>query len=591
MSIYDYHRRVLSPSIWQEDGNTLTSRARSQLDEQVRTRFPTATGVYLIGDLMGHYWDEESDLDVLVQVPDSDATKYRDDVQIASGHLLLPSDHRVYFWLISDRQSPEAVAKHFGPIFDTSTRQWYGERVLDINEMTRPEAILRRVNWKLYKAKKSLELWPESFPVAFAAFAELPEDKQIRLLEELRYKTGLLDKKISQGLTKNSDPSAWKKLEAFENALFQEEDEELPARAVVEGIPEHLVQSVLHKFRYLDLLEEFENRYRRTKEDREGAIMSTAKTATSSQMMSRLDSLLVSLVSSSGGYSNAPETIYEVITRLLDSKYINTTARQRNLVYKLYQRYYQGKNAAVAEAKDADGEVILSAVARLIDRHLDKEEDRKMVVSSVFHAYTERSGMNSTAVTALLISGSSKSIEDAVDALAQIGYSVNQVSAHSAVVENVLDRAVPDIQWAVETLGCSVEGEYGREEIEPAFPRKKKAFKLALQEGKWYFAERAEDVFPLVLVRSSEIAKTATDGVEEESQIFTLELLGPDDGIPYQVKISSPQIAKWGLRPATVEDFEELDIIPPEFGQLAKAARTAAPRQSAQRNFGRLKSK
>lgn len=612
MSIYDYHRRVLSPDIWQSDETTLTSRARSQIEEQVRTRFPTTVGVYLIGDLVGHYWDEESDLDVLVRVPDEDISRYRDDVALASGRKVLPSDHRAYFWLVSDRQKPEVISKHFGPVYDMATQQWYGERVLDINEMTRPDAILRSANWKLYKAKKSLELWPHEYTVEFFAFRELPTERRAKLLDNLRHKTKMLDRKIRSSLSSQADASTWKALEEFENRLFETEEEALPVQAIQkQNLPKHLVQAVLHRFRYFDLLERLEELHKRSiaeqEADEEGEFMATASpykksSPSSSAAWTRLDSLITTLISSTGGYTNAPETVMEIITRLLDSKYVNTTARKRAIVYKLYQRYYQGRGASKEKtvATESDSPVY-DVITYLLESsgYVEKENDRREIVYRLFQQYnrgdipsdSDRAASSNVSYEAVLLTGSDQALGDTMEALRQAGYEVSRTSSHNAIVENVLDRSLEDVRWAAEQLGCSVEGVYGEHELEPIAPRMKKAFKLSLQEGKWYFAENAEDIFPLVLVREIKIEKIATDGVEEESQNFTLELLGPEDGLPYQVQMASKQLAKWGLRPATVGDFNELDIIPPEFGQLAKASiKTAAPNVPENgKNFGRLR--
>jgi len=149
---------------------------------------------------------------------------------------------------------------------------------------------------------------------------------------------------------------------------------------------------------------------------------------------------------------------------------------------------------------------------------------------------------------------------------------------------------MPAIEEAITECGCTIEALQGEKDLPLAKPpRRVRAFKLALDEGKWYFAENAEDIYPLVLVRRQQLTKVADDqGGEREVQSFLLEMIDPDDGMPYQIEAEAKHVSQLGLRPATLDDFEDRDMVPPTFGTLVNAT-TATPRTASSQNFGRLR--
>jgi hypothetical protein len=96
--------------VWSQTEQSLSPRASVQIDEQVGERFPRALAVYIIGDMTGHYWDEQSDLDLLIQVDPEDLLEYREEARTASGYKLTNTEHPVNFFLISDNSDPATIS-------------------------------------------------------------------------------------------------------------------------------------------------------------------------------------------------------------------------------------------------------------------------------------------------------------------------------------------------------------------------------------------------------------------------------------------------------------------------------------------------
>ena len=93
MKVLDYHRRLMDGSIWNSDEMTLASNTRRHLHHQMSRRFPNAKAVYLVGELVGHYYEDTSDLDILVRVADSHECRRKPEAATTDRFRLRP-DHR-----------------------------------------------------------------------------------------------------------------------------------------------------------------------------------------------------------------------------------------------------------------------------------------------------------------------------------------------------------------------------------------------------------------------------------------------------------------------------------------------------------------
>lgn len=99
-------------------------------------------------------------------------------------------------------------------------------------------------------------------------------------------------------------------------------------------------------------------------------------------------------------------------------------------------------------------------------------------------------------------------------------------------------------------------------------PKGRTATKLNLKPKKWYFAESIEDHHPFVYVRE---VQSATDNGD---QYFLLELVDAENGLPTKLQVSAADVATFGLRPATAEDFDEYGMIIPTADSLTTASVT-----------------
>ena len=98
MGLLDYHAKNLLPSVWSVDGD-LTRRFMGQLADQMK-RFPNTRDVLLVGDTVSHYWQRDSDVDILLLTADANSIEAQQQANRVSGYPLYDTDNLVNFWPI-----------------------------------------------------------------------------------------------------------------------------------------------------------------------------------------------------------------------------------------------------------------------------------------------------------------------------------------------------------------------------------------------------------------------------------------------------------------------------------------------------------
>jgi hypothetical protein len=362
MSIFNYHRRVLSPTVWKTDELRPAPRVRNQIRTQLRARFPRASRVYLAGDLAGHYYDEISPLDLIVAAPADKVEQYRREAQVVNGYLLSGTEHGVYFYIIADSIRPELLAEKFGPIFDIEMDRWFGKRVTGNTEMIRPDALLQRIKWRLYKVKEyDDELFPYDWDVVTEAVRHLSPDGRQHLKDSLREVISRLKNNIGDVLASYKEASVWRTASALQE-LIDADSYEDDIRDFIDAnrVPSPIVLAMFNVLRYQDVLAEIEDVDEQLNElsnvqslGRGVQLQSVASTKRTSKrrqagkgasefLWRRLADLVDLVILQNGGYGNALETMFRIVERVLDhSRYINSGLRRRQIVMRLYKKYYR----------------------------------------------------------------------------------------------------------------------------------------------------------------------------------------------------------------------------------------------------------
>jgi hypothetical protein len=349
--VLDYHQKVLCPDVWDATEQSLSPRASVQIDEQVGDRFPNATAVYIVGDMTGHYWNDESDLDLLVRVSSEDLPEYREHANAASGYKLTNTDHKVNFFLIPSEVPPEDIARNFGLLYDLSTGTWIGQKNWGAtNELSRPAAIIAYTNWQLFKAKHSLEVDPYDWKVLLEAFRELTPEDRGHVVKTFQGRVVRLKNAVDKHL-QGEPKESWKQTEELEDAL-QEGETDLSSEFIHLAKP--LLYAVLHAFRYGDLLDTLKQadevmaRNERTAsalepEQQRVVAKQDPDTGEQTNYWKRIDLLITRICQARGGFKNSEDSIVEIFGYILEgNKFIKTRDRQRRIARRIYDEYYRG---------------------------------------------------------------------------------------------------------------------------------------------------------------------------------------------------------------------------------------------------------
>jgi len=168
---------------------------------------------------------------------------------------------------------------------------------------------------------------------------------------------------------------------------------------------------------------------------------------------------------------------------------------------------------------------------------------------------------------AISLEGPSDTLQEAQGTLQVAGFLVEAVGKNSILLRHVPQTQLRNLAVVLDKYGLRVANASGDMRfVKPEKKRVRKAFKLNLRAGRWYFADNIEESFPFVLVRDVSIEKTGNNG--DEDQVLDLEFYGPNHVMPIRQTVSSREAAKYGLRPATEEDFEQVDMITPTTEEL-----------------------
>ena len=365
MSIYDYHYRILNPEVWKSDELSLTASTNRFLADQISRRFAANSGVFLVGDLVGHYYTPESNLDVIVRAPEAYVKDYLREAEIVNGFNLGNTAHLVNFHIVSDSTVPNALAEKFGPMFEVNSNTWVGRRVTDITEMTNVDSLMQAVNWKLYKKRNSLELRPYQWKVLSEAFQHLNEDERQKTISNLKYTARKLERNIRNVIKAYNQEEVWKNSSVFAEVLEEDGHQDAVDDFVLRGeLPAPVMAAIINRFRYEDVvgrLEQLDERLSKDEASRMNAQLPSynptpegtqavgidasvrqASTPAQKYLWQRLDSVVDMILSKYGGYGKALDTVYKIFSYVLEkNRYVGTDSRRKIIVQRLYRKYYQ----------------------------------------------------------------------------------------------------------------------------------------------------------------------------------------------------------------------------------------------------------
>ncbi len=176
-------------------------------------------------------------------------------------------------------------------------------------------------------------------------------------------------------------------------------------------------------------------------------------------------------------------------------------------------------------------------------------------MSTQYKTRTER------ACTAVRLECASHVMEDSCRTLKILGFSIASVRPNSIVLRDVPESDIKKLTEASLLHGFRIAELIGEKVLmhqEKVVP--KKPLRLAIYKGDWLFSELTEETHPFVHVTQVSRGRSASG---DEVQVFELNFHDHAGTLPDVRTLEGPAVVKLELRPATVEDYERLDMIPP----------------------------
>lgn len=345
MTILDYHHRTLCPEVWSPDELVLRPKVRDHISQQVRARFTQAQGILLVGDLTGHYYTDDSDLDLLVVAKTPEQVQpLIQESQFVSGYRLGSTQHRVNFHILTPGTSPAALATKFGPVYDLNSGMWYGRRVLDASEMSRVDAVMEHVSWQLYKAKSSVQLGKPKWTILREAVSKLPAEDRKQVISKIKLTLAGLDRNVRRVIKAFNRAEVWTGAARFAQVLNDgAQDDELEETMDALSLPREVAAAIVNRYRYeevLDQLEQQDLKLQKAENLDRGEIPGLRLSEAQDPLVARLSKVLDSLVIAGGGIGTAVDSVASALESVLrHSRYLSTDQRRSMVLRKLQDAF------------------------------------------------------------------------------------------------------------------------------------------------------------------------------------------------------------------------------------------------------------
>ncbi|KKM78715.1 hypothetical protein LCGC14_1357150, partial [marine sediment metagenome] len=163
----------------------------------------------------------------------------------------------------------------------------------------------------------------------------------------------------------------------------------------------------------------------------------------------------------------------------------------------------------------------------------------------------------------VILTGSLDGLEQIKQVLSAEHFSCHHYRRNALLVADVADHELTDIEYTAAQHGAAVEQIRDThqvrlaEEEDPNAVKQTKQPNLELLEGGWYRTN--QEAFPLL-----HVIKVRNEIPQDGVQVWLFEVdLVAADALPQPVTLSAEQLKGYSPKPASLDDFEKLDIIPP----------------------------
>ena len=261
MSVIDYKRKRLAPTVWGPD-EKMIPQLRSYILGLVKKNFPGAIGIYILGSITTKRYTDASDIDVEVVIPKNQPIRPYSEIAsslTAEKIRFQGSPHVIGFYAVHPRDQKDALQKTMGA-YDLGMSLWL-KKPDNVGADTEPlqeafrgqiesvDASLGELNRDMKDIKRIMD-----------AFKEVPDSEKQKILQELEDKKQEIEDDL-KAITDEYD-----ELHQARAASFAKELESDPASAKKhlynQTLPGNVIFKMMERYGYRDLLEKLRDIYK-----------------------------------------------------------------------------------------------------------------------------------------------------------------------------------------------------------------------------------------------------------------------------------------------------------------------------------------
>ena len=254
MSIIDYKRKTLAPTVW--EGDKLMPSVRAFLVSLINKFFPGNIGYYILGSITTRRWTDASDVDLCIVYSDKTSIKPLGKMAAkltSKGIHLQGSPHTVGFYVSKKKDMPEYIRKSVGA-YNMLQNKW--EKLPDDTraDTDSAEALFHEKVKLIDKWNNELKRDRMDVSMMRRIYDSVDDSEKEELKRDLKRKEGEVKKDLSE-LRKQFRIVESSRKDAFKRST-RDDFNEIDKHKLNQTMPENVIFKMLERYNYRKLLEE-----------------------------------------------------------------------------------------------------------------------------------------------------------------------------------------------------------------------------------------------------------------------------------------------------------------------------------------------
>lgn len=260
MSVIDYKRKHLAPTIWED--YRLRPQIRSYILGLIKKNFPGFIGSFILGSITTRRYSKSSDMDINVIIPKKlDLEPYRNIAKaLNKERIKYPgSPHVITFFVVHPVDKKDAIQKTTGA-YDLVADKWL-KRADNIGANPKQmESIFQRQIKDVDIALGELSRDVKDIKLIIEAFREVPDSEKQKILQEIESKKKEVEDDLWE-LTAEYDEFHKARVKSFKKELSSDQYA-AKKHLYNQTLPGNVIFKMMERYGYRDLLERLRDIYK-----------------------------------------------------------------------------------------------------------------------------------------------------------------------------------------------------------------------------------------------------------------------------------------------------------------------------------------